>query len=284
MNNIVSTGMYEIGADGLKPVVTTGKVNNLERGRVLYFDGYDYDKLVIIENLGINEHFPGYGSKYLCVNLRSYDQVRYDAHSLKFIADKKDNRIQVYITDEVLTEERIKTIWEKSEAMRREKDILKIAQEKELEEQIQKGKLLFEKYIPRDAKALIVACHDIDDCDIMTDYFNVKTGELVVLGWSKHTRDDFREMRKYADKIPETTHLKNPPIVDEDGEEKTEFNKSWWTPSDEHREKYSMGRGYYLKAERCYGTGWTIKKVMPWSGGYNQDIFTSLAKRCIFEE
>lgn len=96
--------------------------------------------------------------------------------------------------------------------------------------------------IPAHAKAIIFAELEEDNCDGMTDYYNTKTTARVVLGWSKHTRDLFSEMRKHAARYPETAHLAT----------KREEN--------EHREKYSMGKGYYLKASGCFDSGWIIRK------------------------
>lgn len=96
--------------------------------------------------------------------------------------------------------------------------------------------------IPADAKAVIVAELEHDASDTMTDYFNTQTSRCVILGFSRHTRDLFAEMRKAAARLPETAHLENAP---EDAE---------------HREKWSMGAGYYLKASGRYSDGWKVLK------------------------
>jgi hypothetical protein len=80
------------------------------------------------------------------------------------------------------------------------------------------------------------------------------------LGFSKTERDNFKEMRKFAAHFPETAHLATVPTVNRNGDAKTETNASWWYPADEHREKYSMGAGYYLKSTGRYSTGWTVRK------------------------
>lgn len=99
-----------------------------------------------------------------------------------------------------------------------------------------------ERYAPPWAKAAIVAELDQDDSDSMTDYFNHKTLRTVVIGWSKHTRDLFPELRKAAATFPETADLADAP------------------ESAEHREKYSMGAGYYLKRGWRDSSGWCVKK------------------------
>ena len=60
---------------------------------------------------------------------------------------------------------------------------------------------------PEWAQAVIVASHEVDDCDSMSDYFATKTTRHLFLGWSRHTRDLFGELRKAALNCPETEHL-----------------------------------------------------------------------------
>lgn len=103
------------------------------------------------------------------------------------------------------------------------------------------GKEWLEKNLPNDAQALIIACLKQDQSDSQTDYFASKTVRTVILGFSKHKRDIFSEMRKLAGNFEETSYL-------------TEYNEEY-----EHREKYSMGHGYYLG--KSYYSGWIIKKA-----------------------
>lgn len=105
-----------------------------------------------------------------------------------------------------------------------------------------KAKADVERFAPAWAKAAIVAELDQDDSDSMTDYFNHKTLRTVVIGWSKHTRDLFPELRKAAATFPETADLADAP------------------ESAEHREKYSMGAGFYLKRGWRDSSGWCVKK------------------------
>ena len=88
---------------------------------------------------------------------------------------------------------------------------------------------------------MIVARLREDESDPMTDYFSSRTVRTVILGFSRHTRNLFSEMRKYAANMPETAYLSEP-------------NEEY-----EHREKYSMGGGYYLGESRY--SGWIIQKV-----------------------
>ena len=109
------------------------------------------------------------------------------------------------------------------------------------DEQAAIGLKRFAALLPADAKAVIVARLRQDESDPMSDYFSSKTVRTVILGFSQHTRDLFSEMRKYAANMPETAYLSEP-------------NEEY-----EHREKYSMGGGYYLGESRY--SGWIIQKV-----------------------
>lgn len=114
--------------------------------------------------------------------------------------------------------------------------------EKERQERIAQGKALFEAKKPAWSKALIIGMKHIDKCDSMSDYFAVNDTEHIILAWSKHTRDLFPELRKAALNAEETKHLFDAP------------------QKAEHREKYAMGAGFYLKAEGTYSTGWAVEK------------------------
>jgi len=101
--------------------------------------------------------------------------------------------------------------------------------------------IIAEKNLLEDTQALIIACLKQDESDSQTDYFASKTTRTIILGFSKHKRDIFSEMRKYASNFEETAYL-------------TEYNKDY-----EHREKYSTGAGYYLGKSKY--RGWIIEKA-----------------------
>jgi hypothetical protein len=96
--------------------------------------------------------------------------------------------------------------------------------------------------IPAWAKAFFVAELVEDQSDSMTDYFGSTTTRRVILGFSRHTRDLFPEMRQAARNFAETASLADAP------------------ESAEHREKWSMGAGYYLKSGSRHGDGWRVSK------------------------
>lgn len=93
-------------------------------------------------------------------------------------------------------------------------------------------------------KAIIVAQYAIDRSDVMSDLFSHTIDKKMLLRFSRHTRDVFSELRKAAARFSETAHLAS--------DEKT---------TDEHREKYSMGAGYYLKRGYRHSTGWEVRKI-----------------------
>lgn len=132
--------------------------------------------------------------------------------------------------------------WQEFETKKeQELDARRAQMQKEKEKQLAHAEE-FKKRLPSWAKAAIIAEYCEDDCDYNSDYHGAKNYQRVVIGFSKHTRDLFSEMRKAAATFKPTAHL-----FDADKEA-------------EHREKYSMGGGYYLKEGYRYSTGWKVKK------------------------
>ena len=107
--------------------------------------------------------------------------------------------------------------------------------------------------VPAWAAAAIVAELEENESDSMSDYFHARTVRRVVLCFSRHKRDLFSEMRKAAALFGETAHLADAP------------------ESAEHREKYSMGGGYYLKQGGRYSTGWKVSKRILYQGSDSLD-------------
>ncbi len=242
--------IYEITGSGLKPISLEGK-DDLPVGTILRLNGYNNPRYVIIANKGVNKMFPQYGTRYETVDLDTCGISYHDASGLKFEAERKHGGIQMYILDEPpMSAYEVDSIRDKARKLQAAQQAASEAAKRKSEEITAKGKILFEQKCPAWAKAVIVACEEIDDCDIQTDYFNTKHGPLHILAWSKHDRDLFPEMRKAAGNLAETQHLAVP------------------DKKNEHREKYSMGAGYYLKVGSRYSTGWKIEKT---SLGWTRD-------------
>lgn len=257
--------IYEIGADGMKPLTTDGK-NDLPTGTVLHLNGYDCPDYVIVENQGVRDsRFTNHGTRYQTVNLSTFGFQLRDAIDLKFQAEQKDGRIQIYITDRHLTPEETAEALTKAKAKEKADQEARDKAEAKRAETETRGRKLFSKYIPADAKALIIAQCNEDDTDLMTDYHGSHTTGLVVLGWSTHTRNLFPEMRKHADRIPETAHLTGA------------------SDEAEHRENYSMGHGNYLKEGYYNRSGWLICKAKKYRDDWSNEFYESVGRRCIFE-
>ena len=242
----------------LTPIETASK-NALPKGTILQLNGYDNPRYVIVENMGIDEKW-GHGAKYLTMNIDKPATGYHDASGLEFLADKTSNMIQMYIIPEMMPEAQVDELYrlalENEAKAKTAADAAGVKRNAALE----KGKVWVEANRPPWAKAVIVGYKEIDNCDMQTDYFNTQSGEPYLLAWSKHTKDVFSEMRKAAANLEETKHLATISDVDRNGDHKTAQNESWWHPEDEHREKYSMGAGYYLKAANRYSTGWKVEK------------------------
>ena len=120
-------------------------------------------------------------------------------------------------------------------------DEWKAKEERDEHERISKiGAARLRPLIPSDAKAVIIGELRVSECDSYTDYYDYRTERTVILGFSKHTRNLFAEMRKGAANFEGTSHL-------------AEYNADF-----EHRENYSMGDGMYLGRNKY--SGWTINK------------------------
>lgn len=91
------------------------------------------------------------------------------------------------------------------------------------------------------AKAVLVAELNENVSDSQSDYYGSKVNRVLILAWSKHTRDIFSEMRKAAHNAPETASLADAP------------------KEAEYREKWSMGGGYFLSSGDRY-SGWKVRK------------------------
>ena len=97
---------------------------------------------------------------------------------------------------------------------------------------------------PAWAKAAIVAELHANESDTQSDYWGHSTSRVIILAWSKHTRNNFAEFRKAAKNAPETLDLATA------------------DKAAEHRENYSMGGGYYLAHGWRHDSGWNISKTV----------------------
>ncbi len=246
------------------------RFNNLQKGQILELHGYSNPKYVVIKRLPLKCSYP----VYLTIDLSSNTYTNNDMLGAKHISEKKFG-ITLFVTDTIMPENEVNELIiiadNNKEAFIKEQDRLK----NEREEKIEIGKQLYTKYIPSDAKALIVAEYIIDESNLMEDYFHGRKDKIVVLGYSTNTRDSFSEMRKFCHLYEPVSHYAAKPIKPIDADK-------YWSAPDERREKYSMGNGYYLKDSYHDNTGWLVRKT-----SYkmcSEEIYISLANECIFEK
>ena len=209
-------------------------VQTVSVNQVVQMEGYSYPRYVVYKITKDQ-----WGIDYKLINLRDYS---FDTTSLirplseKFgIGIYYDDKNPQFKTDEevagLLAKAQIKLKQENEEAERKKK-------EREAVEVI--GREWLEKNFPEDAQGVIVGRLRQNESDSQTDYYAHSTQRTVILGFSKHKRDIFSEMRKHASNFEETAYL-------------AEYNADY-----EHRGKYTMGDGYYL-GESKY-SGWIIEK------------------------
>jgi hypothetical protein len=206
----------------------------VEVNQIIQMEGYSYDRYVV-HRITYN----GYGYHYHLINLRTLDMQQ--SEIIKPLSQKFG--IGMYYDEnniEFMPEEEVTELYAKAKQMQ---DAEREAEKKENErrEAVKViGRQWLNDNLPSDTQAIIVARLKHDESDSQTDYYASRTTRTVILGFSKHKKDIFSEMRKYASNFEETACL-------------SEYNEDY-----EHREKYSMGDGYYLGESKYYG--WIIEK------------------------
>lgn len=74
-------------------------------------------------------------------------------------------------------------------------------------QQQERRKVFFQQYKPEWAQAAIIATYQEDACDSMSDYFHATVKKQILLGFSKHTRNNARELCKFAKLFEPTQNL-----------------------------------------------------------------------------
>ena len=207
----------------------------VEVGQVIQMEGYSYDRYVVYE-IRKND----WGIAYKLINLRTKDFQTADIirplsekFGIGYYYDSENPQFMDGFEVVILLQQAQDK--KKAEADEAEKERIRIEEVKEV------GRKRFDEIFPEDAQAVIVARLRQNESDSQTDYFAHSTQRTVIIGFSKHKRDIFSEMRKHASNFGETAYLAEP-------------NEDY-----EHREKYSMGDGYYLGKSKY--SGWIIEKA-----------------------
>ncbi len=237
-----ATKMYWIGSSRkLEP----SKKAELEMGQIIWQNGYGQSKHSHERKIVFKQETKSFGVMYHAVNIDQEPPVisRHEAFAIR--PEDQIFGIGTYYTPGDMfqgsKEELDQLIKAAVEHERKERDLreAEMQRTKELEEA---GKKVWAEMEKEGAVSLIVAELKEDRSDMMTDYFASVTARTVILGTSKHNRNNFKELRKLAatSSIPDIAELATAPA---------EY---------EHRENYSMGAGYYLGKNR--NSGWQIRK------------------------
>ena len=207
----------------------------VEVNQVIQMEGYSYDRYVVYE-IRKND----WGIAYKLINLRTKEFQTADIirplnekFGIGYYYDSENPEFMDSFEVTMLLQQAQQQ--KKAEEAEAEQEKNRVEQVKEI------GRKRFAEIFPEDAQAVIVARLRQNESDSQTDYFAHSTQRTVIIGFSKHKRDIFSEMRKHASNFEETAYLAEP-------------NEDY-----EHREKYSMGDGYYL-GESKY-SGWIIEKA-----------------------
>ena len=209
-------------------------VQTVSVNQVVVMEGYSHDSYVVYEVTRDK-----WGIIYHLINLRTYE---FDTSGLIRPLSEKFG-IGIYYDDanpSFLDPLETAALLTKAKEKKAETE-RKVKEEREEHERIAKiGAERLRPLIPTDAKAAIVGILRVNECDSHTDYYGYSIGRTVILGFSKHTRNLFSEMRKHAANFEGTAYL-------------AEYNADY-----EHRENYSMGDGMYLGKHKY--SGWTVEK------------------------
>lgn len=202
--------------------------------QIIHMEGYNYDKYVVYD---ITSDKWGITYKLICLRTRAFfttDIVRPLNEKFGIGYYYNSDTLELMDSFEVAGLLQEAQQIEKAEQEEEDKEKARVEAKKAI------GRVRLAEIMPQDAQAIIIARLKKDESDSQSDYFASSTQRTVILGFSTHKRDLFSEMRKHASNFEPTTYL-------------AEYNAEY-----EHREKYSMGAGYYL-GESKY-SGWIIEK------------------------
>lgn len=214
-------------------------VQVVDINQVIQMEGYSYHSYVVYD-ITKNQ----WGTTYKLINLTTKDFHTADIirplkekFGIGFYYDSDNPQFMDSFEVAILLQEAQAKA--KEEADEKKKERIRVEEIKAI------GSKRFAEILPENALGVIVARLKQDESDSQSDYFASRTTRTVILGFSTHKRDIFSEMRKHASNFEETAYL-------------VEYNADY-----EHREKYSMGAGYYLGESKYHG--WIIEKVSMYS-------------------
>ena len=176
-------------------------VQTVSVNQVVVLEGYSYDSYIVYEVTRDK-----WGITYHLVNLRTYEfhtsnlirplsekfgiGIYYDDANPKFLDPLE--------TAALLTKAKEKKAEEEKKAKEAREEYERIAKI---------GAERLHPLVPTDAKAVIIGTLRVSECDSYTDYYDYSIARTVILGFSKHTRNLFSEMRKHAANFEGTAYL-----------------------------------------------------------------------------
>ncbi|MFA0210017.1 LPD25 domain-containing protein [Vibrio artabrorum] len=200
---------------------------------------------------GGNDH----GFAEHCLSTLNYYHIHKGETDKRWLHDKLHQQlitlIKTYALDYTLVDlgrMQIKQVEAQAKAEEAEKEAGKQKEREKVWREHQQAEEAFQEAleVPSWAKGVIVATltdYDAETSEPYAGEFHTKTLKTIILAWSKHNRHLFSEMRKASLNYSETQFLND--------KEK----------SVEHRERFSMGEGYYLTDTKYLRYGWKIKKI-----------------------
>lgn len=222
--------------------IKTERPETIQEGQIIFLNGYGQDEHHHEREAVYKIVNGGFGLDYHCVNLETL-AFSIQTH-VRPISEKFG--IGTYFTpgDVINIEEMagyVSRATEKLEADGIAATELKAQRQKERNLKIETGRELVN--IPAGATHIIRAEKHERDHDPYADYIDSTVSEVVYLAFAFHGRDLFPEMRKAC----LNTEIEDIRLLHDADE------------SAEHREKYSMGGGYYLGTG--YKSGWQVSKT-----------------------
>lgn len=211
-------------------------IQTVQENQIVIFDGpYNMRSRMVVAGI---EHTPS-GYSYRLIDTETAEE-----HTADLIRPLRDKfGIGHYYDDEhpeFMDAAQVAALRTRADALKAEQEAARRAAAEESERLYAIGAERLRQIVPDAAVAVIIGEQHESECDPYTDYFGSRIVRTVILGFSTHTRDLFPEMRKAAARFEGTAHL-------------AERNGEY-----EHREKYSMGHGYYLGTHRY--SGWQVSK------------------------
>lgn len=201
---MLTTKMMRFGKDGAMEEM---KDTDLAVNQIFFLNGYqqspEYHNRLAIYQIDEQGKF---GKTYHYVNLDKPIKGTQQSNNIRPVSELFGIGMY-YHPDRFASTEEIKQALIKADAhieltkkKNQEADLIRSAN-------IQKGKDLFDKHMPKGTKSVIIAEQMQNESDSMTDYFHGSSIRKVVLSFSSHTKNLFSEMRKAADKFEPTHHL-----------------------------------------------------------------------------